>query len=132
MQNFQNRSFKRKIMYSWPVVAAVFLVAAFLGQAAARSYFAARNTRLTYEEAKKDREEVGAQRTELEKRLDYLSSPYGLERELRRKFGLAKPGESLMIIVDRPKETVFEEKNNFSSFVAGVGDFFGRIFGIEQ
>lgn len=132
MRDFQNRNFKRRLVYSWPVAAAVFLLAVFLGQAAVRSYLVARNTKSAYTEARKDREDLEAKRVELDKTLDYLSTPYGLERELRRKFGLAKPGEHLIVIVDRTEEIEPEEKNGFSSLVSEVGNFLGGIFKIGQ
>ncbi|MEK7566933.1 MAG: hypothetical protein AAB527_02255 [Patescibacteria group bacterium] len=132
MKSFQNRNFNRRLMYSWPAVAVIFLVAVFLGQAAVRSYITASRTRSAYLEVKKDREELTAERADLEKKLDYLSTSYGLERELRRKFGLVKPGERLVVMVDRPQETLPEEKNNFYSLLSEVGDFFIRIFKTGQ
>lgn len=132
MRDFQNRNFKRRLVYSWPVAMAVFLLAVFLGQSAVRSYLVARNTRSAYTEARRDREDLEAKRVELDKTLDYLSTPYGLERELRRKFGLVKPGEHLMVIVDRTEEAAPEEKNGFSLLVSGVGNFLGGIFKIGR
>src|SRR3989338_10957823 len=126
MQIFQNRNFIRRVMYSWPVVVLVFSAAVFVGQSALRSYLGAKHARSAYFEVKKEREDLAAQRADLEKRLNYLSTPYGLEKELRRKFGLVKPGEELMIIVDRPQENERPvDGDNLSAFFSGVAGLFG-------
>lgn len=55
------------------------------------------------------RQEISMQeeeRKELEALVQYLSSPTFTEREAREKLGLAKPGESVIIVPERPQETI--------------------------
>ena len=133
MQRFQNRNLGPRIAYSWPAIAVLFLAVVFLGKSAVNAYLGATNTHASYIEIKNKREDLLAKNADLEKRLDYLSNPYGLERELRRKFGLIKPGEEALIIVDRPKENQpAGESSNFSDFFSGVIKFLGGFFSSKQ
>ena len=133
MRKFQNQDSVRKIIYSWPAIFVLFLAAVFLGKSAINTHFNASLTRATYLDVRSKHEDLLVKKTDLEKRLDYLSSAYGLERELRRKFGLVKSGEELMIIVDRPQENERSaEGDNFSAFLSGVAGFFGGLFGFGR
>ncbi len=133
MRRFQNRNLGRRIAYSWPAIAVLFLAVVFLGKSALNAYLSAASTRASYIEIKNKREDLLVKNAGLEERLAYLSSPYGLERELRRKFGLIKPGEEALIIVDRPKEgQPAGEGGGFSGFLGGVMKFLGGLFGSRQ
>lgn len=133
MRKFQNQDPVRKIIYSWPAIFVLFLAAVFLGKSAINTHFNASLTRATYLDVRSKHEDLLVKKTDLEKRLDYLSSAYGLERELRRKFGLVKPGEELMIIVDRPQENERPvDGDNLSAFFSGVAGLFGGLFGFGR
>jgi len=112
MQRFQRRNFLRRIIYSWPVVLVLTLLFIFIGRATFHAYLRARIANQTYLGVRQEREELSGKQDALEKKLTYLSSPYGLKKELRQRFSVKKPDEKLIIIIDRPiseSETPSEE-----------------------
>ena len=49
-----------------------------------------------------------ARKAELEKKVQYLSNDRGIEAEMRRNFDVARPGEQVVIIVDREASSTDE------------------------
>ena len=128
MLDFQNRKVGRRWFYSLPVLGALFLAALFLGQAALKAYLRSRAATAVYSEVRNNRQEIIARKNDLGKRLDYLSTAYGLEKELRRQFGLVKKGEGLATIIDRPRPTPLGENAGFKSFFSEMGNFLKGLF----
>lgn len=123
--NFQsNRSSVKKHLYSLPALFLLFLAVFFLGRAAFKAYLGASGVYGVYAEVRAERQELLYKRSELENRLAYLSTPKGLEKELRREFGLASPGESLVTIITRENPNVIPEAGTLSSFLSGIKNFF--------
>ena len=57
--------------------------------------------------------QLEARRTELEKKVEYLSNDRGIEAEMRRNFDVARPGEQVVIILDdekKPEVELFDKK----------------------
>lgn len=52
--------------------------------------------------------QLEARRTELEKKVEYLSNDRGIEAEMRRNFDVARPGEQVVIILDDEKKPEIE------------------------
>jgi len=100
-----------------------------LGWSAARSYLSVRSAGGVYQEVKEEREELVLEKNQLADRLSYISSPYGLEKELRRKFNFILPGEELLVVVDRPQVTPGEGSGGgalwpkFIDFMSGFFKF---------
>lgn len=92
----------KNIAYSWPVIVALVVLMFFIGRATWYAYLRTHAVTKTYIKIKEERKELSQRRDILEKKLTHLSSPYGLEKELRERFNLRKPGEEVVIIVDRP------------------------------
>ena len=46
-----------------------------------------------------------ARKSDLEKKVQYLSNDRGIEAEMRRNFDVARPGEQVVIIVDKEAST---------------------------
>lgn len=132
MAGFKRRNPNQKLIYSRPVLAVMFLMLIFLGQAAIKAYIGARDARTAYIGVREERADIAIKSADLEKRLDYLSSSYGLEKELRRQFGLAKPGEELMTIIDRRQKGADNEPGKFSSFLSEIGGFFTGLFNFNR
>lgn len=128
MNRFQNQNQLRHILYSWPIIAILAVITLLLGRAALYAYLDLRTTNRTYLEVKKERGELVLEKTRLEDRLGFLSSEYGLEKELRRKFGLLKPEEGLLVVVDRPQILSGTEGGEGGSFWSLLADFFASLF----
>lgn len=128
MRNLQSRNSKKRWLYSRITLVFVFLLAIFLGRAAVRAYMDARAVRVTYNEIRSEREELAAEKTDILRRLDYLSSSYGLEKELKQQFGLVGPGEEIIVIVDRPEQKQEADGGDGLSFFEGIRQFLRGLF----
>src|SRR3989344_8018220 len=106
MDRFQNQTSFRRFLYSRPAAA---VLAVLLGWSTIQSYLRVRSAGRVYQEVKEEREGLVLKKNQLSDRLNYISSPYGLEKELRRKFNLILPGEELLVVVDRPQVVQEEE-----------------------
>ncbi|MCH7883463.1 hypothetical protein IIA95_03550 [Patescibacteria group bacterium] len=102
MKRFQKHYFLKNIKYSWPVLFALAILIFFMGRATLSAYLRSRVATQAYLDIKQKREELSHKHAALEKKLRYLSSSYGLEKELREQFGVKRPDEEVIIIVDRP------------------------------
>lgn len=129
MRNFQNVKTARWF-YSFPILIVIFLGIIFLGQSSLKAYSRARGARAVYIEVSGDYEKLALKRTDLEKRLAYLSTPYGLEKELRRQFGLAKDGEGLITIIDRHLQAASDDNGGLGSFFSKMGNFLKGLFNV--
>ena len=56
-------------------------------------------------EARTHLDALEARKAELEKKVKYLSNDRGIEAEMRRNFDVARPGEQVVIIVDKDAST---------------------------
>ena len=127
MDRFQNRTSFRRFLHSRPA-AAVFAVLVFLlGWSAVKSYLGVRSAGRVYQEVKAEREELVLEKNRLADRLSYISSPYGLEKELRRKFNFILPGEELLVVVDRP-QVISEEGSSGGALWPRFIDFMSGLF----
>lgn len=60
--------------------------------------------RRSSEEAKKELEALGERHATLERNLEELETSRGLEAAYRDQFGVARPGEEVIIVVSPPEE----------------------------
>lgn len=100
----KKRRFKR-IIYSKPVLIGLLVLAVFSVRAAWGAY--ARLSEITPElrRARDLRADLRVEKVELEEELARLETRAGREEELRERYGAAKPGERMVVIVDpEPKE----------------------------
>lgn len=123
MLRFQRQSFAQKLIYSWPTAILLLLLIFLLGRPTLNSYLRFRAVSKAYQETKEEREELAQKKEELEKRLSYISSPYGLEKELRRRFSLKKPDEEVAIIIDRPVSRPESDKETGEGFWQRITKF---------
>ena len=84
-----------------PLLAVLGLVFAYFTASSFKVYLKYRKVAAEREQAEKEYA-LALQREEgLRQKIDYLRSDFGKERELRKRFNLAKPGERVFIIVDK-------------------------------
>ncbi|KKU02768.1 MAG: hypothetical protein UX06_C0051G0003 [Candidatus Giovannonibacteria bacterium GW2011_GWA2_45_21] len=79
---------------------------------------------------KKETENLGSKKGELESVLKRLETPAGVEEEIHKKFQVKKPGEEALIIVEKPEKSGQPEKLSISGFFKSAGrriwDFFKK------
>ncbi len=71
-----------------------------------------RNLSEEFKESQMKLNEAKESATELKNELEYLSNPLNLEKELRSRFNLKKPGEKTIIIVPKNETSSPNESNN--------------------
>ncbi len=59
-------------------------------------------------EAEMKLESLRERKAQLEEKVEYLSNERGIEAEMRRNFDVARPGEKVVIILDKEPESVIE------------------------
>ena len=122
MREFQEKRKFKKIVYSvWlqAILGIIFLALIFL---TVKVYKKSRISADKAEEIKKEMAKLEKRNAELAAEAARLESESGQEREIRKRFDVAKPGEKIIVIVDKTSEDV---KINGSDNNVG---FFFRIW----
>jgi len=100
MREFRERSYFRKIFFSRPVFLLLLCAVVFIGLSVFEAYKKSRVAILKNEEVTREMEELLRKKEGLESNINRLKVPEGIEKELREKFQLKKPGEEFVVIVD--------------------------------
>jgi cell division protein FtsB len=121
MQPFQERKKLRKILYSKVTLLVLFVACVLVARGAWGVHQKALIADSERNQALKAQEELQGRAIELEASLARLRSDQGVEEELRQKFTVAQPGESVVIVVD---ET---DKTGKNTGVSGSESFWSRV-----
>ena len=127
----QDRKRWTKLLNS-PFVAILLLaVVIILGRGVYGVYKKDSLARINANEARGRLDELEARKSALDAEVKRLSTDRGVEEELRKKFQVVKPGENMVIIVDRntakSPEVVKEE-----SWLANIWSGFKNLIGIKN
>ena len=93
-----------QILYSRVVLVLLLFGVLFLGTAALNAWETAHETAEKKAEAVMELALLEEQEKELQKKIAQLSTPEGIEAEIRRKFDVGEPGEGVVILVELPSE----------------------------
>ena len=102
----------KKIFFSWPTVAILFVIAILITRSTYFVWLRERATAELLSERKAELADVNRRGVLIEEKLEALGTPRGIEEEVRSRFEVAKPGEKVIVIVDQ---------NAASSGIASVG-----------
>ena len=122
MREFQEKRKFKKIVYSvWlqAILGIIFLALIFL---TVKVYKKSRISADKSEEIKEEMAKLEKRNAELAAEAARLESESGREEEIRKRFDVAKPGEKILVIVDKIGEDV---KINGAE---NKGGFFSRIW----
>jgi len=124
MRNFQKKERLKYIMQSKP-----FLV--FLGIAIIAFFFSMFSLMNKMEETSKNRKIIEDKIAELEKSKEQFNSEIiklkteeGIEESIREKFGLAKEGENMIMIVDEKNSSETQKEADSSGFLSFLKNLF--------
>lgn len=106
MREFQEKRKFKKIIYSSSFQILFGLVIIFLIFSAVKSYKKSEINANKAEETKKEILALEKRNAELTADIKNLESDSGKESEIRKRFDVAKPGEKILIIVDKKGEDV--------------------------
>ena len=95
------RRFQAKnIVFSRPVLLLILVIIFFLMKADLQVYLENRKAKKITQEKKAELEQLSKEKAELEKEVSQLKNPDYLEKILRERFSVKKPGEELLIITE--------------------------------
>ncbi len=109
MKNFQNKKNTGGVLYSRPVLILMGLVLLFFMWGVVRFFIKMEETSKNKKIAELKLVELNKNKTKLISDIDNLKTDMGLEASIRDKFGLAKEGEDLIVVVDEKVNTAKEE-----------------------
>jgi cell division protein FtsB len=99
MFDFQQKNKIRKFLYSRPVVAIVVIIAVYSLYSTWSIYQKMLHSRQAMEQSQKELLTLATQNDSLDSTISELQTNAGVEKEIRSKFGVAKPGENMAVIV---------------------------------
>ena len=116
MRNFQRKRGLRNIMYSRPVLVLLSILVLFFAWGVINFTGKMEVTRENRKIAENKVAQLEKEKEKLSSDIAKLNSPSGVEESIRLKFGLAKEGEDLIVVV--------EDKNPPPAKDASSGGFF--------
>jgi len=119
MLEFQQKRNIKNILYSKFSLVILFLLIIFLAHSTYGIYIKSKLSTEGYDKVKNQYEDLNNRKIALEAEIDRLNSDIGVEEELRSKFNVAKPGETVVVVVDSKnigKDLVKDTDNNFWEF----------------
>ena len=120
MRNFQDRNRGKSFLESTPVLVVLAIVLVFFAWGVVRFFIKMRETGRNREIAELKIAELEKTRQKLSVDIENLKTEKGMEESIREKFGLAKEGEGLIVVVDDkndPNAQTKEEGNWFTLFL---------------
>lgn len=123
MREFQEKRKIRGFLYSKKMVILLLLVTALFFFSTIKVYLKSKNALSKRDETRKELAELEKRKAELEKDVNRFQSESGLEEEIRKNLNVQKPGEKVLVIVDKNAENVKIESGN------ELNDFFSKIWG---
>jgi|SRR3989344_8688089 len=120
MRNFQDRNRGKSFLESTPVLVVLAIVLVFFAWGVVRFLIKMRETGRNREIAELKIAELEKTRQKLSVDIENLKTEKGMEESIREKFGLAKEGEGLIVVVDDkndPNAQTKEEGNWFTLFL---------------
>lgn len=104
MEEYKEKRKIRKIIYSNWSFAFLFVILMILVFSSAKVYVKSRNAALRNKEVKESLVASENRQTELDSEIKRLQSESGAEEEIRKKFNVGKPGEKILMIIDKEEE----------------------------
>ncbi|MDQ5950098.1 MAG: hypothetical protein QG585_38 [Patescibacteria group bacterium] len=118
MREFQQKQIFKEKLYSKTTVFILLVLALLLAKGVVNIYIKERESRKNKEEAELELINMQNRAEELKQASERLKTPVGIEQEIRSKFGVAKEGEKVILIVEEEETIPVEQKEGF----------FGRFF----
>ena len=100
MREFQQKQIFKEKLYSKTTVFILLVLALLLAKGVVNIYIKERESRKNKEEAELELINMQNRAEELKQASERLKTPVGIEQEIRSKFGVAKEGEKVIMIVE--------------------------------
>lgn len=99
--DFQRKRQIKNIVYSKLFLIVLLVLIFFLGRSTFDIYQKSKLSYNNYIKVKRDYDSIEARKAMLESEINRLATDSGIEEEIRSKFNVAKPGETVVIIIDK-------------------------------
>lgn len=111
MNDFKKKNRFRKKLYSKPVLILLCIFLLFLAKGVWDVRAKAKIGEEKMIQSKTELDELNIKKQDSERQLERVRSPLGREEELRQKYNVAKPDETIVVIVepDEPDESIENE-----------------------
>jgi cell division protein FtsB len=124
MIDFQQKRQVKKVIYSKVFLVILFISVIFLGRATYNIYNKSKLSSKSYNETKKDYESLKARKDMLDSEINRLKTDSGMEEEIRSKFNVAKPGETVVVVIDGSSSTSTNANNSKGGFWSSFWSIF--------
>ncbi len=123
MIDFQQKRKIKKAVYSKLSLVVLVVFILFLLHSTYGIYVKERFSAKNLASVQKDYDNLKSREEMLNSEISRLQTEEGMEEDIRNKFSVAKPGEELVVIVDKESSTT-EKENEVISFWQRLADFF--------
>ncbi len=121
---------KKKLFFNF-LLAALLIIAVVSIISTIKMYFKSRKAVLKNDIVKTETIELEIRKNELEKEVVRLRTESGIEKEIRKKFNVAKPGEEVLVIVDKiSKGNKIDSDKKKSGTFLNLSGFFREIWNL--
>jgi cell division protein FtsB len=123
MMEFQEKIRVRRLLYSKLTLAVLVILIGFLGNALWGVYKKQSLTRDNLDKTAATFDSLQAREKMLSSEIDRLKTVKGTEQEIREKYGLIKPGEEVIVVVDDGADPASVTAPSGASFWQKVKDW---------
>src|ERR1035437_2788325 len=116
MIDFQQKRKINKIIYSKVSFVILFILIIFLGKSTLDIYKKYKISSDNYNETKKEYDSLQSRKGMLSSEINKLNTESGIEEEIRSKFSVAKPGETVVTVIDSSSSTSTDGNNSRKGF----------------
>lgn len=124
MKNFQEKKRFKHIMQSWPVLIFLGILLLFFAMGVFDFMIKMRETSKNLKIVKVKVLEFQQTKKKLSKDIENLKTEKGLEENIREKFGLAKEGEDLIIVIDSKENLELDDKTKQNWLILFFNNWF--------
>ena len=124
MKNFQQKRRRRHILESKPVLFILCIVILFFAWSVFGLIGKMQETIKNKEISKAKINELQAEKEKLISDIDKLKTDKGVEESIREKFGLAKEGEGVVVVVEDKDLPEVQEENKSTGFFSFIKNWF--------
>lgn len=129
MREFQEKRKFKKIVYSGWLQIFLAIIFAGLVFSTAKVYKKSRTSAQKSAEIKEEMVKLEKRNAELVEEAAKLESESGKEGEIRKRFDMAKPGEKILVIIDKNSEDVkISGEENKAGFFYRIWQWAKRLF----
>ncbi len=131
MEYLKQRQKTRSRLYSKVTIIGLVILLALLIRPTWRIFMKSIESKSNLAKAELELSDLETRKRELARDVAYLNTEHGRDQEIRSKFGVAREGETMVVIVRNDPEQTVSEPVSKRGFFGRVWSGFLGIFGVE-